>query len=89
MPLQWTMKAFVYAVFIDTPEYKGAMPCTPGTMIPIGNASTTSNFAWCASYKGRSTGFYCVRTPMPNPTRARCSIAIAAVLAPPCVQRDT
>jgi len=63
MPLQWTMKAFVYAVFIDTPEYKGAMPCTPGTMIPIGNASTTSNFAWCASYKGRSTGFYCPEDP--------------------------
>ena len=62
MPLQWTMKAFVHAVFIDTPHYSGAEPCAAGTFVPVQMGDGSTKYAYCLSYDGRD-GYYCPDDP--------------------------
>ena len=67
MPLLWTMKAFLHAVFTNSPAYAGVLPCTAGTMLsvdylnPVTGMNTTRG-AYCLSHKGRP-GYYCPEDP--------------------------
>jgi len=67
MPLLYTLKAFVHAVFINTPAFAGAQPCVAGSLIPVTVQSplTGMNFtraAYCFSH-GNRTGYYCPEDP--------------------------
>ena len=66
MPLLWTLKAFMHAVFIDE-AYTGALACTAGEIVPVTVLHPISGMnltrgAYCLSHGGRA-GYYCPEDP--------------------------
>jgi len=49
LPLQYTLKLYIHAIFIDGPDYEDATLCTPGDPITVGSISFLCS----------SRGFYC------------------------------
>lgn len=62
LPMQWTMKAFMHAVFASTPAYSGALPCTAGTAIAVTLPGNLTRMANCISHANRP-GYYCPNDP--------------------------
>jgi len=62
LPMQWSMKAFMHAIFANTPAYKGALPCTAGTTVAVTLPGNFTRMANCISHASRP-GYYCPADP--------------------------